>query len=146
LVLLWGGHAIRSPAYGLRLLARGSRSHESDGLGAGSAVAAPCADSGADQLLLIVDTCFSGEAVAAREVATRIMQRSPPEGEHVCVGVLTSCLPEEMARDGLRSAAGKLLACVPEAGPDTGALVVRCWSSQNAYLGGYHLCDAALRT
>ena len=67
LVLLWSGHAIPSPADGLRLLARDSGSYDDDGLGAGSDVAAPCAESGASQLLLIVDTCFSGEAVAAGE-------------------------------------------------------------------------------
>jgi hypothetical protein len=47
----------------------------------------------------VVDTCYSGEAVTAGELASRIMQRSPPEGEHVWVGVLTSSLPAEMARD-----------------------------------------------
>src|SRR6266496_4416857 len=47
LVLLWSGHAIPSPADGLRLLARDSGDHRSDGLGAGSDVAAPCAESGA---------------------------------------------------------------------------------------------------
>jgi hypothetical protein len=60
LVLMWSGHAIRSPADGLRLLARDSGSYDSDGLGAGSDVAAPCAESGTSQLLLIVDTCFPG--------------------------------------------------------------------------------------
>ena len=74
--------------------------------------------SGASQLLLIVDTCFSGEAVAAGEVAARIMQRSPPEGEHVWVGVLTSCLPAETARDGLF---GQRLAGLLESGPGGGS-------------------------
>ncbi len=146
LLLLWSGHAVRSPADGLRLLARDSGSYDDDGLGAGSDVAAPCAQSGANQLLLIVDTCFSGEAVAAGDVAARIMQRSPPEGEHVWVGVLTSCLPEEMARDGMFGhRLAKLLAEGPEPGPDTRALLVQRWSPQNAYIRGDDLCDAVLK-
>ena len=126
LVLLWSGHAVRSPVDGLRLLARDSGDYDDDGLGAGSDVAAPCAQSGASQLLLIVDTCFSGGAVAAGEVAARIMQRSPPEGEHVWVGVLTSCLPEETARDGLF---GRRLAGLLEHGPEPGRTPGRCWCS-----------------
>ena len=110
-------------------------------------MAAPCAESGANQLLLIVDTCFSGEAVAAGEVAARIMQRSPPEGEHVWVGVLTSCLPEEMARDGLFGRRlARLLAAGPEAGPDTRALLVQRWSPQSEFIRGDDLCDAVLKT
>jgi hypothetical protein len=125
-----------------RRLAGLGGSYESDGLGADSDVAAP----GASQLLLIADRRLSGEAVAAGEVAARITQQSPPEGEHVRVGVLTSCFPEEMARDGLSGQRlAQLLACVPEAGPDTRALLVRCWSSQSAYISGYDLCDAALK-
>jgi tetratricopeptide (TPR) repeat protein len=147
LVLLWSGHAVRSPVDGLRLLARDSGAYDDDGLGAGSDVAAPCAQSGASQLLLIVDTCFSGEAVGAGELAARIMQRSPPEGEHVWVGVLTSCLPAEMARDGLFGRRlARLLAEGPEAGPDTRALLVQRWSPQSAYIRGDDLCDAALKT
>jgi hypothetical protein len=147
LVLLWSGHAIPSPADGLRLLARDSGDHKSDGLGAGSDVAAPCAESGASQLLLIVDTCFSGKAVAAGEVATRIMQQSPPEAEHVWVGVLTSCLPEEVARDGLfaERLAG-MLESGPEPGPGTRALLVQRWSPQSQYIRGDDLCDAILKT
>jgi len=147
LVLLWSGHAVRSPVDGLHLLARDSGDYDDDGLGAGSDVAAPCAQSGASQLLLIVDTCFSGDAVTAGELAARIMQRSPPEGEHVWVGVLASCLSEEAARDGLfaRRLAG-LLEHGPEPGPGTWALLVQRWSPRNQYIRGDDLCDAVLKT
>ena len=147
LVLLWSGHAIPSPADGLRLLARDSGDYDNDGLGAGSDVAASCARSGASQLLLVVDTCFSGEAVAAGELAALIMRRSPPEGEHVWVGVLTSCLPEEAARDGLFARRlTELLERGPEAGPVPPALLVQRWSPQSEYISGYDLCDAVLKT
>jgi hypothetical protein len=146
-VLLWSGHAVRSPVDGLRLLARDSGAYDDDGLGAGSDVAAPCAQSGASQLLLIIDTCFSGEAVAAGELAALIMRQSPPEGEHVWVGVLTSCLPEEAARDGLFARRlTELLERGPEAGAVPPALLVQRWSPQSEYISGYDLCDAVLKT
>ncbi len=96
-------------------------SYESDGLGAGSDVAAPCAESGASQLLLIVDTRPSGDAMAAGEVAARITQQS------ACAGGGADVAPSgEMARDGLfGQRLTQLLACVPEAEPDTRALLVR---------------------
>ena len=74
------------------------------------------------------------------------MRRSPPEG-HVWVGVLTSSLPEEMARDGMfAQRLAQLLACGPEAGTETRALLVQRWSPQNAYIRGDDLCDALLKT
>jgi hypothetical protein len=147
LVLLWSGHAVRSPVDGLRLLTRDSGDYDDDGLGVCSDVAATCAQSGAGQLLLIVDSCFSGEAVAAGELAARIMQRSPPEAAHVWVGVLTSCLPAEMARDGVFSQRlAELLADGPEAGLGTRALLVQRWSPQSAYIRGDDLCDVVLKT
>jgi hypothetical protein len=147
LVLLWSGHAVRSPVDGLRLLARDSGDYDDDGLVAGSDLAAPCAQSGASQLLLIVDTCYSGEAVSAGELATRIMQRSPPEGEHVWVGVLTSSLPEEKARDGMfGQRLAQLLQSGPKPGADTRAMLVQRWSPQSEYIRGDDLCDAVLKT
>src|SRR5271165_5002879 len=115
LVLLWSGHAVRSPVDVLRLLTRDSGDYDDDGLGAGSDVAAPCAQSGASQLLLIVDTCFSGEAVAAGELAARIMQRSPPEVRR-CVGSSLSArvTPEAQAIAQVGNAIGA--ADVPDVG------------------------------
>lgn len=78
LVLLWSGHAIPSPADGLRLLARDSGRFPTDGLGAASDVAARCAESGATQLLVIVYTCFSGEAMPAGDVASRLLALTAP--------------------------------------------------------------------
>ena len=75
------------------------------------------------------------------------MQRSPPEAEHVWVGVLTSCLPEEAARDGLFARRlTRLLESGPEPGPGTKALLVQRWSPQSQYIRGDDLCDAVLKT
>jgi hypothetical protein len=95
----------------------------------------------------VVDTCYSGEAVTAGELASRIMQRSPPEGEHVWVGVLTSSLPAEMARDGMfGQRLARLLESGPEPGEDTRAMLVQRWSPQSEYIRGEDLCDAVLKT
>ncbi|MGO9727605.1 MAG: AAA family ATPase [Streptosporangiaceae bacterium] len=141
LVLLWSGHAIPSPADGLRLLTRDSESYDTDGLGAASDVAGPCAESGANQILVIVDTCFSGEAVVAGGVAARILQKTPPQGEYVWVGVLTSCLPAETARDGMF---GPRLVKLLQGGPVRPELRVR-WSPHSVFVRGDDLCDAMLK-
>ncbi len=141
LVLLWSGHALPSPADGLRLLARDSGRFPSDGLGAASDVAARCVESGATQLLFIVDTCFSGEAMQAGKVAARLLQRTAPKGEHVWVGVLSSCLSAEAARDGLF---GQRLLKLLETGPKMPELRVR-WSSHSVSIRGDDLCDAVLK-
>ena len=117
LVVLWSGHAVPSPADGLRLLARDSGSYRSDGLGVSSDLAVPCAEAGANQLLLVIDTCFSGEAVVAGEVAARILRETASAKRQVWVGVLASCLPVETARDGVF---GHRLVGLLRAGPDTG--------------------------
>ena len=141
LVLLWSGHAVPSPADGLRLLARDSGHFATDGLGAASDVAARCAESGATQLLFIVDTCFSGEAMPAGDMASQLLAQTAPEGEHVWVGVLTSCLSGETARDGVFS---RRLLKLLTTGPDTAELRVR-WSPHSVFIRGDDLCDAVLK-
>ena len=140
LVVMWSGHGLRSAADGLRLLARDSVLLSSSGIGI-SDLAGASADSGASQVLFIIDTCFAGAAVAGGEVAASIMRASPPLGEHVWAGVLASCLDVETARDGLF---GLRLRQVLENGPQTPELKVR-WSLHNQYVRGDDVCDAVLK-
>jgi hypothetical protein len=57
LLVLWGGHGIESPTQGVKMLCADSRSRPASGLSAVEVVE-PCATSGAEQILLIGDTCF----------------------------------------------------------------------------------------
>jgi len=140
LVVVWCGHAVGSDADSLRLLAHDSPPDPWAGMGISDLVA-PCAASGANQLLFVVDTCFSGAAVAAGDVAARIMRIKPPRGEYMWVGVLASCLELETARDGLF---GLRLRDVLTNGPKTPELRVR-WSSHNRFVRGDDVCDAILK-
>jgi hypothetical protein len=140
LVVLWCGHAVGSDADSLRLLARDSASGPSAGVGISDLVA-PCAESGANQLLFVVDTCFSGAAMPAGEIAAKIMRARPPEGEYIWVGVLASSLDVETAVDGLF---GQRLREVLRDGPQIPELKVR-WSPHNKYVRGDDVCDAILK-
>ncbi|WP_430500773.1 tetratricopeptide repeat protein [Micromonospora trifolii] len=139
LVLLWAGHGIGSPT-GLRLLASDSGSGPAAGIGAMD-VAAYCASSGSSQLLLILDACFSGEGLPAVAVAAEVMQQLPVDGEHLWVGVLTSCMAVETAQDGLL---GELLRSLLAHGPESAMLRLR-WSVHNQSIRGDDLCDAVIK-
>ncbi|GAA4263958.1 ATP-binding protein [Dactylosporangium darangshiense] len=138
LLLMWSGHALGSPA-DLRLLARDSGSSAAAGVAARD-VTAYCAVSGAGQLLLIFDTCFSGEALPAAAVAAEVLQQLQP-AERLWVGVLAACRSEETAQDGLL---GQRLRQLLEVGPVDPVLRVR-WSVHNAWLRGDDLCDAVVK-
>ncbi|MFI6232809.1 tetratricopeptide repeat protein, partial [Micromonospora sp. NPDC050784] len=139
LVLLWAGHGIGSPT-GLRLLASDSGSGLAAGINALD-VAAYCASSGSSQLLLILDACFSGEGLPAVAVATEVMQQLPVDGEHLWVGVLTSCMAVETAQDGLL---GERLRALLAHGPESAMLRLR-WSVHNQSIRGDDLCDAVIK-
>ncbi|WBB91405.1 tetratricopeptide repeat protein [Verrucosispora sp. WMMC514] len=139
LVLLWSGHGLAA-SNGLRLLARDSGRSPAAGI-AMTDVAGYCAVSGANQLLFILDTCFSGEALNAATVAVEVLQQVPPEGQHVWVGVLTSCQAAETAQDGLL---GKRLRELLHVGPELPALQLR-WSVHNEFIRGDDLCDAVVK-
>ena len=136
LVLLWSGHAIRSPAGGLRLLAVDSASDLSAGISPLDVIA-PCAVSGAGQLLFIIDACFAGQAVgSATELGAALLQAvPPPDARHVWVGMLASCSPLETARDGVF---GQRLRSLLTGGPRDPVRRVT-WSKQTAFISGEQL-------
>ncbi|MGZ6564617.1 MAG: AAA family ATPase [Solirubrobacteraceae bacterium] len=141
LVLLWAGHAVRSMTVRLRLLARNSDPAKDQGFDVIGDVGSAGALSGANQLLFIIDTCFSGEAVSAAEVVAAVLQGQPPDASRLWVGVLASCLSVETARDGLL---GRKMRELLERGPEDPLLRVR-WSRHNEFLRGDDLCDAVLK-
>ncbi|WP_439656505.1 hypothetical protein ACSHWB_29320 [Lentzea sp. HUAS TT2] len=129
LVALWSGHAI--PVAGnLRLLAR-----DNDGVVDGIMLhefALWCAASGAHQVLIIIDACYSGAQLdeAVRTVAA--VQEELLAGQVHWAGVLVSCSSVETARDGLFG--GKLRNLL-RAGP-TADEDARRWSDRIALVDG----------
>jgi AAA ATPase domain/Caspase domain len=143
LIMLWSGHGLRSPAGDLMLMCTDSSPSVAYGLDARSVVR-PCALSGASQILFIIDTCFSGEAVPdATQVAARLVEAYPPDANHVWVGVLASCPSADTAVDG-RFGALLCRLLTPGQGPRD-PHVRRRWSEHNAQLRGDDLCDAVLK-
>ncbi|CCK30286.1 hypothetical protein BN159_5907 [Streptomyces davaonensis JCM 4913] len=139
LVVAWSGHGSLPAAGGLRLLGSDSGPYASDGVPLVDVVL-PCAESGANQLLFVFDTCFSGDGISADDLATLIMRETQAAGR-VWVGVVTSCLPPEKARDGLF---GQRLRKILTKGPDSQVLRLR-WSVHNKYVRGDDVCDAVLK-
>ncbi|GAB2851115.1 AAA family ATPase [Lentzea nigeriaca] len=129
LVALWSGHAI-PVANNLRLLAR-----DNDGVVDGIMLhefALWCAASGAHQVLIIVDACYSGAQLdeAVRTVAA--VQDELLAGQVHWAGVLVSCSSVETARDGLFGGKlRKLLRAGPTADEDA-----RRWSDRIALVDG----------
>ncbi|RAS62416.1 tetratricopeptide repeat protein [Lentzea atacamensis] len=129
LVALWSGHAV--PVAGnLRLLAR-----DNDGAVDGIMLhefALWCAASGAHQVLIIVDACYSGAQLdeAVRTIAA--VQEELLAGQVHWAGVLVSCSSIETARDGLFGGKlRKLLRTGPTADEDA-----RRWSDRTALVDG----------
>ncbi|EWS99609.1 hypothetical protein N865_01145, partial [Intrasporangium oryzae NRRL B-24470] len=140
LVLMWSGHGKQDARDGLRLLTTESGTKSSAGL-AVAEVVRRCIEVGANQVLVVLDACFSGGGVpAASEVAAALIAQQPPKGL-VWVGVLASCAPWETARDG---AFGQRLLDLVKHGPDNVSLR-RPWSVHNEFLRGEDIGDALLR-
>lgn len=142
LIAVWSGHGQPSDVGTLRLLTSDARDIELDGLPA-EELAAACVATGANQILIVLDTCYSGAASAeAARVAVARLQAHPPEGSQAWVGVLAACLPQERARDGLLAAA---LCRLLESGPQETQLRVERWSPHNALIRGDDLVDALIK-
>lgn len=137
LVALWSGHAV-PVARNLRLLAKDSRGKQ-DGILLHD-FALSCAASGAQQVLIIVDACYSGSQLdeAVRTIAA--VQEELLAGQVHWAGVLVSCAGFETARDGLFGGKlRKLLRAGPTADEDA-----RRWSDRTALVDGGAIGTALL--
>src|SRR4029450_10372163 len=141
LVILWSGHGKPTPEGDLSLIARDSEPEEEPEIRA-TYLAGVATRTGASQILLILDTCFSGKAVIpAVNVADRIIRELPPESEHVWFGVIASAMDSEEAREGVFRA--PLLKLLRE-GPSDPWLRIR-WSAHNKGVRGDDLIDAIVK-
>jgi hypothetical protein len=135
LVVLWTGHGTVAPDGAFQLLAADSGAGPMDGLSLRE-VAGRAAESAAGQLLIVLDTCFSGQGVpSATDVATSVMAARRPDSKHVWVGVLASCLPTETAIEGVF---GEQLRRLLKDGPTT-PHQRRRWSVHNEFVQGEDL-------
>jgi tetratricopeptide (TPR) repeat protein len=140
LVLVWSGHGMPAPGSGLRLLTADSGTDLMAGVLAAEVVGR-CAQVGAGQVLVILDTCFSGGAVpSATEVAAAVLAAQPPDSDRLWVGVVASCQGVETATDGVF---GERLRRLLEKGPNS-AHEQRRWSVRNQYIRGEDLGSALL--
>ena len=100
LVAMWSGHGIAAANGGVRLLASDSDADAVSGLSPADFVG-PCVVSGASQVLLIVEACFSGAALSASEVANWLFERRADGGQAAWFGVIAASRSAEKARDGV---------------------------------------------
>ncbi|WP_210481742.1 tetratricopeptide repeat protein [Naasia sp. SYSU D00948] len=140
LVVMWSGHAYPSRVGGLRLLTSDSRNLVLGGVSAAEVMGA-AALSGAEQVLLLLDASYSGEAVDATLAGAELLRNRLPEASQTWFGVLTSCSPSEVARDGLF---GQVVLRLLRQGPTDAQLKLR-WSRHNRWLRGDDFCDAVLK-
>ncbi len=141
LVVLWSGHGEPSSEGKLHLIAGDSRRGGTP-LMTSDSLAGMAARTGAGQILLILDTCYSGAgALPAVTVADSVLRELPPAGNRVWFGVVASAMDLQRARDGVFGA--RLLKLLRE-GPEDPELQLR-WSAHNAGVRGDDLIDALLK-
>ncbi|MCV7169077.1 tetratricopeptide repeat protein [Mycobacterium manitobense] len=125
LVLLWSGHG---KARGQQLWLQAKT-----GEVLATEVVSRCAESGAAQLLLLIDCCNAGQGLEdATRVASSLLAEYPPESKRVWFGIVVSCRAGDDARDG---AFGSLLERLLTAGPRSPEMQRR-WSHQNQWIFG----------
>ncbi len=141
LVILWSGHGEPAAKGGLNLIARNTKPG-SAALLTPEYLADLAARTGANQILLILDTCFSGGGVMpATVVADAVLRELPPDAKRVWIGVVASTMDFERAKDG---AFGSRLIKLLRRGPDDAELRKR-WSSYSVGVRGDDLIDALVK-
>jgi hypothetical protein len=97
---------------------------------------------GASQILLVFDTCHAqAGALPALSVVDRVLADLPPDSPRVWVGVVTSALELEWAKDGVF---GAQLVRLLRDGPRNNELRLR-WSAHSQGVRGDDIIDALLK-
>ncbi|WP_332759616.1 caspase family protein [Streptomyces sp. MT206] len=142
-VVLWSGHGVLDDRE-LRLIVRDTVDPEFDGeVHSANLLASTASLSGADQVLLLIDTCHAGAGVvpSLEKALGRLSQRNLPPGRWAWFGVIASCRPQEKAEAG-----GVLLdafARVLREGPRTDEYRHE-WSRRNGQVSGNTVIQAVL--
>lgn len=147
LVLMWSGHGrTGAEAEQLRLLASDSADSSTGGLIA-SEIAGMAAETGASQILLIVDTCYAGRALKLVHTVFNYFDLHPPAGQVTWCGVLAACHGEETVRRGPMAAAlQRLLREGPQLGNSDGDQDMRrLWSVRRKQIDGDLLCATLIK-
>ncbi|MFE0188929.1 tetratricopeptide repeat protein [Streptomyces sp. NPDC058989] len=142
-VVLWSGHAELSHG-ALRLIARDTADiGDEEQTYSTELLASAALRCGADQILLVVDTCHSGAGVlpALRKALQTWAERTLPEGRSAWLGVVASCQPEERAHG--RGVLLDTLTRVLREGPG-GSAYRHEWSVRNRGVTGATVVEAAL--
>ncbi len=141
LVLLWAGHATVNANTGDLMLLTADDGHATPFAVQASEVTDLAALSQAKQILLLFDTCYSGQATvdAVRIMGAAAAQHAEQRGRWA--GVLASSQAHERAVDG--ALVSRLLDLL-EHGPDDPALMLR-WSTYQGNLRGDDLIDALIK-
>ncbi|MFE6267556.1 caspase family protein, partial [Streptomyces goshikiensis] len=142
-VVLWSGHGVLDDRE-LRLIVRDTVDPEFDGeVHSANLLASTASLSGADQVLLLIDTCHAGAGVvpSLEKALGRLSQQNLPPGRWAWFGVIASCRPQEKAEAG-----GVLLdafARVLREGPRTDEYRHE-WSRRNGQVSGNTVIQAVL--
>jgi tetratricopeptide (TPR) repeat protein len=144
-VLMWSGHGVPGPgSNSLRLLAHDSRNEPSEGLDAVE-VATRVAATGANQILMIIDTCYAGNAAAAVNQVESHFRSNPPAGDWCWFGLLAACGPEKVRQHQLAGQLERLLKDGPSPEGPHAEDIRRRWSTHHHFIRGDDLWDALIK-
>jgi caspase domain-containing protein/AAA domain-containing protein len=138
LVVFWSGHGQLPREHDLRLIVADSEKEDTPWLTA-SYITSAAIRSGAAQILLFFDTCYSGVATA-KAIGRAAELLAQQEGTDLWVGVVASALDWQKASDGRF---GAQLVRLLQHGPADSKMQVR-WSPHNEQITTDDLMDALL--
>ncbi|MGI8776360.1 MAG: AAA family ATPase [Acidimicrobiales bacterium] len=140
LMVMWAGHGEQSATGTLRLITGDAYPNVNPSVTA-EWLAAQAVYTGASQVLLVLDTCYAGQAIIDAAGLVARLKANLGEPKPVWVGILASAQAYEQARDGLFAAA---LRRVLEKGPNDPVLLLR-FNAFNEGVRGDDVIDAVVQ-